>query len=309
MKELERHGDLAGLRALDVDDVGRFKAAVEAGAQEGWCYYLPYLLARNRPGRRAVLFAEDEGALCIFFLRVGDGGPRLDLYFPPMPMHARALQRCLDRANEFNGDRSARILRVDDKDRSAVSGHRGLRLEPRSLQYVYRPGDYVDIGGGRFRTLRRHAALVEGSPDVEVLPFSREHADACHALLRRWREEHRAAGGNAGGAGAGARAIDLTGRFSNVDLRGEVVLVDGRLAAYALGGAIRPGLGCFFEAKADRDVPGLIYFHRRRFLLQMREFDVVNDGSDFGLPGLRQLKQSLRPVRMHAEYRAVQEPL
>ena len=297
---------LDGLKALDAADLPRFKAAMEAGEQEGWCRYLPYLLARNRPDRRAVLFAEDDGALCVFFWRAREDGPRLDLYFPPVPMSLAALDRCLERANDFNGDRSARILRVDEKEATVLSKDRNLRLTPRRRQYLYRPADFESLAGKRFRTLRRQAALVEALPDVEVLPYEPQHAEACHALLRRWRDAHRAAHGDAGGAGAARRAIDLAGAFPEIDLRGEVVSVDGQVAAFAFGGAIRPGVGCFLEAKCDATVPGMTYFHRHRFLLRMRDFEIVNDGSDLGRPGLRQLKDSMRPVRMLEEYRARQ---
>jgi hypothetical protein len=302
----ELTGALEGLKALDVADLARFKAAVAAGRQDGWCYYLPYLLARNRRDRRAVLVAEDNGSLCVYFWRLRESGPRLDLYLPPIPLNVAVLDRCLERANELNGDRSARILRIDDREASVLSERGRLRLEPRRSQYLYRPDAYADLGGRKLRTLRRQCALVEGLPDLEVAPFSAEHADDCHALLRRWRTAHRAAHGDAGGAGAARRAIDLAGRFPDSDLRGEMVRVDGRLVAFAFGGEIRPGLGCFFEAKADTSVPGLSYFLRRSFLLRMRDFEIVNDGSDQGRAGLRQLKDSLRPVAMHAEYRGRQ---
>jgi len=54
-------------------------------------------------------------------------------------------------------------------------------------------------------------------------------------------------------------------------------------------------------------VAGLSYFHRYSFLEKLQEFQFVNDGSDVGRAGLRQLKNSLRPVEMHLEYRANQE--
>jgi hypothetical protein len=37
-----------------------------------------------------------------------------------------------------------------------------------------------------------------------------------------------------------------------------------------------------------------------------KEHDAINDGSDAGRSGLRQLKSSLRPIDMHQEYRGSQ---
>ena len=85
-----------------------------------------------------------------------------------------------------------------------------------------------------------------------------------------------------------------------------VVLVNGRVSAFAFGGEIRPGLGCSFDRRSDPEIRGLSYFSLRSFLLKLQDFDVVNDGSDAGRDGLRQIKDSFRPIEMHAEYRATQ---
>ena len=85
MSNLTLSGVLEGLTALETSDLTRFKAAVGAGHQMGWSYYFPYLLSKDKPGRRAVLLGEDEGALCEYQWGVDDVGPRLDLLFPPCP--------------------------------------------------------------------------------------------------------------------------------------------------------------------------------------------------------------------------------
>lgn len=300
-------GSLAGLKALEIADLPRYKRAVESGEQLGFGYYFPYLLSRNRPGRSAVLVALDEGSLCVFEWRAARGSqPRLDLLLAPTPLDLAVLDRCLERANDFNGDLSARVLRVDAKDAEILSGSPHLRLKERKMQYLYSPAAFADISGRRYRTLRRNVARVEELPGVEVVPYAVSHAEACRGLLRRWARHHRAAHGTAGGAGTTGRAIELAGTLPETDLRGEVVLVDGRLSAFAFGGEIRPGVACFFDAKSDPEVPGLSYFHRYRFLSKLGDFDLVNDGSDVGRAGLRQLKDSLRPIEMHTEYRLFQ---
>jgi hypothetical protein len=52
---------------------------------------------------------------------------------------------------------------------------------------------------------------------------------------------------SAGGVGTSKGAVDLAGRMPETVLRGEVVLLDGRVAAFAFGGEIRPGIGCIFD--------------------------------------------------------------
>ena len=298
-------GPLTGLKIADVDDLARYQAATEAGQQMGWKYYFPYLLSRNKPAQRAVLLVEDEGSMCVFLWQIRDARPRLDLFLAPAPINIPVLHRCIERANDYNGDHSARVMRIDAKDVDAVSAAR-IRVSERKTQYIYLPGTYSDIGGKSFYTIRRNVSLIDRLPDVEVLPYSAAHAEACHALLDRWKTAHHDAHGTMGGVGTSRRAIDLAGTLPDSVLRGEVVFIDGRLVAFAFGGAIRSGIACSFERKCDAEVRGLSYFQLRSFLLSLRMFEFVNDGSDAGRPGLRQLKDSFRPVAMHTEYRGRQ---
>ena len=286
------------LREIDLTDLARFKAAVTAGEKLGWAYYLPYLLSKRKPGREAVLIGSENDTLCLYQWTADDDGEHLDLLFPPLPFDATAMRRALERCNDHNGDRSARVMRIDEKDAPAVEATGGLRVKQRRSQYLFAPSTYVDLGGRRLRTVRRHVALFDEIPDVRVVPYTSDHEDACRALLKQWKREHRAAHGTAGGAGTTTRTITLAG--------GELIHVGERLVSFAFGGEIRPGVACFLDAKADASVPGLTYAHRRSFMLALSGVELVNDGSDTGREGLRQLKDSFRPVAMHAEFRASQ---
>lgn len=298
-------GSLQGLKALDADDLARYMAAVENGQQMGWRYYFPYLLSQHREGTRADLLVEDEGSMCVFRWQIRDSTPRLDVFVAPTPMNVPVLKRCIERANEFNDDRSARVMRIDAGDVDAVSAA-GIRVNPRESQYIYPPGEYDSLGGKKYYTIRRNVALVERLPDVQVMPYAPSHAKACRELLKRWGKAHREVHGTSGGISLSKRAIDLAGVLPKNVLRGEVVFIDGHLAAFAFGGEIRPGLACSFERKCDTEIRGLSYFQLHSLLRNLQDFSLVNDGSDAGRAGLRQLKESLRPVAMHEEYRGIQ---
>ncbi|MFT5695753.1 MAG: hypothetical protein ACI9QQ_001732 [Myxococcota bacterium] len=311
MKKSQLVGALEGLRTLELADLPRYKDAVTAGEQMGWGYYFPYLISRNRTGRRAVLIGEDRGSFCLYVWRrdknaADEGGERLDLALAPTPASVAVVNRCIERANDFNGDRSARILRVDEHDVDKVAAVPGLQLRPRKVQYVYTPSDFGELTGGKYRTLRRNVASVDALSGLFVKPYTSAHAPGCEALLKRWGDRHRENQGTSGGVGSTKRALKLLGQFPELDLRAEVVLLDDRVVAFALGGEIRPGVGCFFDAKSDADIQGLSYFHRYRFLSSLTDCKQVNDGSDVGRAGLRQLKTSLRPSAMHEEFRASQ---
>lgn len=299
-------GALEGLKTLELSDLPRWKRAVEHGASSGFGYYFPYVLTHQRPGRSAVLIAEDAGCLCVFIRRDRKRGPRLDLFLPPIPMDEAVARRCVERANDFNHDRSARIQRIDASDAERVASIPGLKVRERRAQYLFAPRAFGDLSGGKYRTLRRQVAKTRQLKALEVVPWSDRFADDCRTLLARWSSRHRDTFGTSGGAGTSARALGLAGAIPAPDLVGEVVLLEGRLVAFAFGGQLRLGLGCFFEAKSDHDVPGLTYFQRYSFLSKLDAFERVNDGSSARRAGIRQLKDSLRPVAMHLEYRGSQ---
>jgi hypothetical protein len=306
MNEPELTGALQGLEPLAASHLTRYKSAVSESGPLGWGYYFPYLLARGKAGRSAVLVGEDSGTLCLYQWERGEMSDKLELIVPPIPFDHDVLKRCLERANEFNGDRKARILRGDEQDADTVADHPGLEIRQRRAQYLFAPANYEDLSGRRLRTVRRQVAAFEELEGIAIRPMDASDRDACHALLREWKRTHRDAHGTAGGAGTTGRGIDLLGTLPDQDLTGELVFWSDRLVAFALGGEIRPGVACFFDAKSDPSVPGISYAHRRSFMLRMRDFQYLNDGSDTGREGLRQLKDSLRPVRMHLEFRATQ---
>ena len=301
----ELTGSLQGLKILGTDDLADYMAAVEDGQQMGWRYYFPYLLSRHREGKRAVLLVEDEGSMCVFLWQTRESKPRLDVYLAPTPMNVTVLKRCIERANEFNRDRSARVMRIDAEDVDAVSAA-GISVSPRKSQYIYAPREFENLGGKKYGRLRYEINRMKRLHDVEVMPYAPSHAKACRELLERWRKAHREAHGTSGGVSTSKQAIDFAVMLPESVSRGEVVFIDGNLAAFAFGGEIRPGLACGYESKCDTKIQGLSRFQYVSHFRSLGNFRLVNAGSDAGRVGLRQLKESLRPVAMHEEHRGKQ---
>ncbi len=299
-------GALEGLTQATLDTYDWYARMAEAGRPQGFSYYYPGLLAYQRPERRGIWLGEDDGSLCVYRWQMTEGTPRLDLYLAPAPMNPAVLRRCLERANDFNGDSGARVLRIDEKDADAVAAA-GMRVVPRREQFLFTPERYADLGGSSLRTVRRNVAVIEKLPGVELRRYVPEDADACSLLLKRWTRDHRERHGTTGGRHAARQMIELAGLLPESAVSGQVILIDGQIAGYSFGGRIHSELGCYHEAKCDPQVKGLAFFQRRSFLLHLKDYPLVNDGSDVGRPGLRQLKQSFRPAGMQREHRGYQD--
>jgi hypothetical protein len=302
----EQSTPLSGLVRASTKRYPHYAKMIESGQPTGSSYYYPGLIVYQRKNRRAILLDQDEGSICIYRWQIVDDKPRLDLYLAPKPMNRSVLRRCIERMNDFNSDRSGRILRIDQKDIDDVSSL-GLKLQKRRQQFLFSPSDYQDLSGTKLRTVRRNIASVNDQLDVEVRPFQTSDSEACHELLKTWVEVHRDRQETSGGLGYARRMIELAGKLPEKALMGHVALIDGKIVGYSFGGSIHSGLACYYDTKCDPNIKGLTYFMRRNFLLEMSEYPLVNDGSDGGREGLNQIKQSFRPVAMHQEYRGYQQ--
>jgi UDP-N-acetylmuramyl pentapeptide synthase len=298
-------GCLVGLQPLTREDIPRFKDALSAGKQLAWGYYVPFMLSVNHSPRRTLLWTIDEGSVCLFNVS-HDTPSHLDLYSPPFPGNAQVLRRCLERANDHNSDRSARIYWIDEQDMVTVKALGSVQIKIKELEYLYSPQDLMDLSGGGYRTVRRNVIRIANLTDLEVRAYRHEDGPACLRLLKQWEATQGLKYQALQGSSYTRACLQLEPLLPNQDLYGEVVLIAGEIRAFAFGGEIRPGLGCFFVTKCDTGIQGLSYYARHHFLTGMASYPLVNDSSDGGSAGLQQLKQSLRPRRMHIVYKAKQ---
>ena len=304
MNKNQQQTALEGLRPISAGDLERYKAAVTQGQQVGFAYYFPSLLAKHKPGVYEILIEDCNDSLCLYRRRSKEDKQQLDILFAPMPMKLSALQHCIDRVHTFNGNQRARILKIDEKDAERLDGIPRVSIRKRRGQYLYDPDSFKELAGRRYRTVRRNINKVEALPDVRAEPYTHDHYDACRTLLKRWRDHHREKHGTQGGFGTSRRLLKLVNSMTSPDVIGEVIFVQDELVAFAFGGEIRPGVGAFLEAKSAPEITGLSYYQRYSFLKKQNLFEFINDGSDTGREGLRQLKESLRPVGIHTEYSA-----
>ncbi len=131
-------------------------------------------------------------------------------------------------------------------------------------------------------------------------------AEACRQLLCAWEATQGRKHCKLLDHGYTLACFELAHQLPDDDLRGQVVLLDGQIAAFAFGGEMWPGMASFFIAKASACPRGLSYFLRWHFAAALQDYGLVNDASDLGHPGLRQFKRSLRPVAMVDVYTAEQ---
>jgi len=171
--------------------------------------------------------------------------------------------------------------------------------------YLYLRSDLADLPGNRFHKKKNRINYFISRHDYRVEPFSREHLQDALRLLEEW---HRVHGNEESRSLTAETAATREGLelAEELNLSGVVVLIEGRVAAFALGGLLNNTTTiCHFEKSGP--------FHEGLAQLVNREFSrsqpsgciYINREQDLGESGLRAAKLSYRPVRMVKKFRII----
>ncbi len=172
-----------------------------------------------------------------------------------------------------------------------------------SFDYLYLREELATLPGPRFHKKKNRINYFTARHSYRVELFTPEHVPGARQLLREWR---RVRGGAPGTpldleAEATEEAVSLAGELG---LSGVVVLLEGGVAAFALGERLnRDTAVCHFE-KTDPFVEGLAQLVNREFSrLLFTDCTFINREQDLGEQGLREAKISYHPVRLVKKYR------
>ncbi|MBK5941223.1 phosphatidylglycerol lysyltransferase domain-containing protein [Halochromatium roseum] len=294
---------LSDLRPLQLTDLPRFKQAVIAGQQRGWNFYFPYLLFVRLGSQSArYLWEERNGSLCVFRHQYARKN-RLDLAFPPFPYQESALLGALERSTDFNQSDNSRIYFIDEQDMPQLRQLNLFRLTKRNPQYLFSPKALSSLAGPQFQNLRRKISLASRRMEIDIQPYGPEYAAQCRQLLNDWeRQKEKQSDSVFFQRRYALNAFHFAPQLDNRDLNGFVYLVNQQVRALTFGGEIRPNVGCLLLSIADPSNADLGYFIRQHFISTMQDYEIVNDGSDGGDHGLREMKQRFRPTGFHIAY-------
>jgi hypothetical protein len=293
------------LKPLTLDFEPRLTQAFGEARKMLWACYFPFLYCYGRTPGRQILYTTAADAHLLFLERETARGTQLDLIVPPLPLVRPALDLAREIIAMRRRPRPARILWVDETDAATLRSW-DLEVIEKELEYLIRPSRIVGPGARPPRRLRRKLAQADEQP-LRLLPWSDEHREDAWALHDRLAEE----------ADPGLPLLDYdytheclaaAPRLIERGMIGLTAFSGDRLAGFAFGGPMAPGIANFFILKSDPGVPGLAEWLRVRFLERLADYPLVNDAGDLGRPGLAQHKRQFLPVRMLPAYTVRQLP-
>lgn len=173
-----------------------------------------------------------------------------------------------------------------------------------SCDYLYLREELAQLPGNRFHKKKNRINYFTARHTYAVKRFApKDHLPGALKLLAEWNRVHEPAAGSTLilETEAAREALELAGVLG---LDGIVILLEGEVAAFALGERLNDNTAvCHFE-KSDPFIEGIAQLVNREFSRRLfTDCIYINREQDLGEPGLREAKNSYHPVRLVKKYR------
>jgi hypothetical protein len=141
--------ELADLSPIKVEDAEAFRTAAEHAQVKAAPYYFPRLYFYGLSRTHALRWERYAGSILIYQIRRRKVGSqvnsRMNLFLPPFPFDPAALRHAMQRMRDFNGDRSGRIIFVEESQALRIA-REGFEISFRSEEFIYDCGASRDCG-------------------------------------------------------------------------------------------------------------------------------------------------------------------
>lgn len=222
-----------------------------------------------------------------------------------------AITKILRVAEEFRGDRKFMFVVVEKifADELANYPHAKFNITPArdNFDYVYLAQDLINLSGRKFHGKKNHLnAFRKECPDAKYLPITEEIIPKCREELNIWSEIHKRANPDDPFIGYEQAAIhEIFDHFNRFKLKGGAILIDGKVAAFTFGEQLNSDTAVIHVEKADSNIRGIYAAINHDFVeREWSDMTYINREEDMGIDGLRQAKESYRPVKLIEKFNA-----
>jgi hypothetical protein len=166
-----------------------------------------------------------------------------------------------------------------------------------NFDYLYNRIDLAELSGKKFHKKRNLVNAFLNAYIPEVLPLTQERVPDALKVLDIWREGK----GEIGDYIASKEALEL---FQTIGLVGNIYYIEGRPVGWCLGEPLAQNtmFAVHFEKGID-DYKGIYQYINQNFAASLPEnFIHINREQDLGDEGLRQAKETYRPIGFVKKY-------
>lgn len=173
--------------------------------------------------------------------------------------------------------------------------------------YVYLAEDLINLAGRKYHSKKNHLnQFRKDYPTAEYLPISAGIIPQCREVLNHWYEIHRAENPDDVFLCYEQAAIhEIFDNFDEFKLKGGAILLGGKIVAFTFGEQLNSDTAVIHVEKADPEIRGAYTAINQNFVAQeWAAMTYINREEDMGLEGLRQAKESYRPVKLIEKFSA-----
>ncbi len=180
-----------------------------------------------------------------------------------------------------------------------------LRREEESDEYICDISEFIGLVGGKYKGVRHKISRIERENKIKILPVSDETEHDALAVITEWEKlPHNIGNNHIEDTGVSDRALSER-KLLGID--GTVVYVNDQPMSVFAGFPIDDNTVDALVGKCRHDAPrGLVYYAIREYFKQIADkYTYCNLEEDLGIPGIRLIKEELRPERKNLIWTAV----
>jgi len=214
-------------------------------------------------------------------------------------------RRLLEWLRAEQGAPRPHIDRADRRLAAETAASAELRCEAvrDHFDYVYRTSDLIGLPGRTYHGKKNHLHRFARAHAFSFVPMADAHREECLAMQETWCQCHRCAEDlNLMGEWQAIR--EVLEHFSDLQLQGAVIIVDGRVEAFTLGELLNRETAVVHIEKANAAMHGLYAAINQQFCQHCWQGTAyINREQDVGDAGLRQAKLSYHPDHLVEKFR------
>lgn len=173
-----------------------------------------------------------------------------------------------------------------------------------NYDYVYNSRDLIELAGRKYHTKKNHFnSFWRTYPETQYLPITKEITADCQKMTDEWTKLRHAEFPDDPLIIGECEAIrEIFSDFEYFGVKGGALKISDQIVAFSFGEQFNPEMAVIHVEKADPEIRGAFAAINQAFAREWQDCLYINREEDMGIAGLRQAKESYKPVRMVEKY-------
>jgi uncharacterized protein len=180
----------------------------------------------------------------------------------------------------------------------------GLKLveDPDNFDYVYESYELAHLKGRKYSSKRNFITSFFSDFNFEYKRYDDKYLHDCLNLTEFWISKKDANDKSLYNEYLAIKELLLN--YSKLDALGSVLLIDGKVEAFAFGEKLNNDTFVIHFEKANPELKGIYQTINKLFVEKevVDKYQYVNREQDLGIPGIKKAKESYFPVKMIKKY-------